>query len=104
MTRQIVRSVCRRVLSVFNARCSQVEFGSILINEDEQTGSSAVLLSRARANVELPMCETCNELDKKIEHYEKISSSLNDQLTVDRIKALIAKLEAQKKALHSEQQ
>ena len=50
------------------------------------------------------MCETCNELDKKIEHYEKISSSLNDQLTVDRIKALIAKLEAQKKALHSEQQ
>ena len=35
------------------------------------------------------MCETCNELDK-IEHYEKIAFSLSDQLTVDRIKALIA--------------
>ena len=50
------------------------------------------------------MCETCKELDKKIEHYETIAFSLNDQLTVDRIKALIAKLEAQKKALHPEQQ
>jgi hypothetical protein len=60
----------------------------------------AVLLSRTRVNTELPMCETCNELDKKIEHYERIAFSLNDQLTVDRIKALIAKL-AQKKALHA---
>ena len=49
------------------------------------------------------MCETCKELDKKIEHYETIALSLNDQLTVDRIKALIAKLDAQKKALHREQ-
>jgi hypothetical protein len=46
------------------------------------------------------MCETCNELDKKIEHYERIAFSLNDQLKVDRIKELISKLEAQKKALH----
>ena len=49
------------------------------------------------------MCETCNELDTKIEHYEKMAFSLSDQLTVGRIKALIAKLEAQKKALHPEQ-
>jgi hypothetical protein len=41
-----------------------------------------------------------NELDKKIEHYRKIAFSLNDQLTVDRIKALVAQLEGQKKALH----
>ena len=83
---------------------SEVEFRSVLINEDEQNGSSAVLLTWARANAELPMCETCNELDKRIEHYEKIALSLNDQLTVERIKALIAKLEAQKNALHPEQQ
>jgi hypothetical protein len=50
------------------------------------------------------MCETCNELDKRIGHYEKIAFLLNDQLTVERIKALIAKLEAQKNALHPEQQ
>jgi hypothetical protein len=50
------------------------------------------------------MCETCNELDKKIEHYLRIALSLNDQLTVDRIKALIAALEAQKAALHPEQE
>ena len=49
------------------------------------------------------MCEKCKELDKKIEHYEKTVFSVNDQLTVDRIKALIAKLDAQKKALHPEQ-
>jgi hypothetical protein len=48
------------------------------------------------------MCETCNELDKKIEHYRKIAFSLNDQLTVDRIKTLVAQLEGQKKALHPE--
>ena len=48
------------------------------------------------------MCETCNELDKKIEHYLKIAFSLNDQLTVDRIKTLVAQLEGQKKALHPE--
>ena len=76
----------------------------VLINENEQIRSSVVLLSRARANAELPMCETCNELDKKIKHYERIAFSLYDQLTVDRIKALVAKLEAQKKALHPEQQ
>jgi len=50
------------------------------------------------------MCETCNELDKKIEHYQRIAFSLNDQLTIDRIKAVIASLKAQKAALHPEQE
>ena len=49
------------------------------------------------------MCETCNELDKKIEHYEKMAFTLIDQPTIDRLRALIVKLEAQKKALHPEQ-
>jgi hypothetical protein len=54
-------------------------------------------------NAELPMCDKCTEIDKQIEHYQKIAFSLNDQLTIDRIKAAIAELEAQKAALHPEQ-
>jgi hypothetical protein len=50
------------------------------------------------------MCDKCVELDKKIEHYRRIASSINDQFTVDRIKELIAELEAQKAALHREQE
>jgi hypothetical protein len=51
------------------------------------------------------MCDKCNELDKKIASYRRIASSINDQFTVDRINnILIAKLEAQKAALHPEQE
>jgi len=49
------------------------------------------------------MCETCNELNRKIEHYGRIAFSLSDQPTVDRIMALITKLESEKRALHPEQ-
>jgi hypothetical protein len=40
---------------------------------------------------------------KKIERYRRVSSSINDQLTIDGLKKLIADLEAQKAALHPEQ-
>jgi hypothetical protein len=89
---------------------SQVEFGSVLINEDEQIRRSVVLQEAAtdgrqlRTDAELEMCDRCARLDKKIAQYQRISFSLNDQLTVDRIKALIAELEAQKAALHPERQ
>jgi hypothetical protein len=46
------------------------------------------------------MCDKCVEHDKKIERYRRVSSSINDQLTIDRLKKLIADLEAQKAALH----
>lgn len=49
------------------------------------------------------MCDKCAELDEKIERYCRISSSVNDQLTIDRLKALIEELHAQKAALHPEQ-
>jgi hypothetical protein len=49
---------------------------------------------------ELPMCEKCVDLDNKTEHYRRISASISDQLTVDRIDALVEKLEAEKAALH----
>jgi hypothetical protein len=43
-----------------------------------------------------PMCDKCVELDKKIERYRRVSSSLADQTTIDRIKALIDELQTQK--------
>ena len=49
------------------------------------------------------MCDKCTELDVKIERYRRIAFSINDQLTIDRIEALIAELKVQKAALHPEQ-
>jgi FAD/FMN-containing dehydrogenase len=46
------------------------------------------------------MCDKCVELDGKIEHYERISASINDQLTIDRITELVEQVRAQKAALH----
>jgi hypothetical protein len=50
------------------------------------------------------MCDKCVELDGKIEQCRRISSAINDQFTIDRLKALVAELEAQKAALHAEQE
>ena len=49
------------------------------------------------------MCDKCAELDKRIEHYERMLLSIGDQITVERIAALIADLQAQKATLHPEQ-
>jgi hypothetical protein len=46
------------------------------------------------------MCEKCVEIDKKTDHYRRITASISDQLTIDRIDALVEKLEAEKAALH----
>jgi hypothetical protein len=48
------------------------------------------------------MCEKCDGIDKKIERYQSIRSQIADQITVDRIKELIAEMQAQKAALHPE--
>jgi hypothetical protein len=49
------------------------------------------------------MCDKCVELDKKMERYRRVSSSLADQITIDRIKTLIDELQTQKVELHPEQ-
>jgi hypothetical protein len=49
------------------------------------------------------MCDKCDELDKKIEHYSRILLSISDQITVERIEAMIGDLQAQKATLHPEQ-
>jgi hypothetical protein len=50
------------------------------------------------------MCEKCAELDQRIERCRRVSSSINDQLTIDRLKALIGELQVQKAALHPEKE
>ena len=50
------------------------------------------------------MCEKCAPLDSKIEHYQKLLFGIGDQLTIDRIKSLIADLQAQKAELHPKQE
>jgi hypothetical protein len=49
------------------------------------------------------MCDQCVELDNKIERCRRLSSSLTDQITIDRIKALIEELQTQKVELHPQQ-
>jgi hypothetical protein len=50
-----------------------------------------------------PMCDKCAELDKKIEHYRRMLLSIGDQITIERIEALMADLQTQKATLHPEQ-
>jgi hypothetical protein len=51
---------------------------------------------------EWTMCEKCVEIDGRIEHYQNLSSLVTDQRTLDAIKLLIARMEAEKQALHPE--
>jgi hypothetical protein len=48
------------------------------------------------------MCDRCVELDGKIEHYQCLASNITDQATLDGIKKLVERLEAQKAGLHPE--
>jgi len=49
------------------------------------------------------MCEKCIELDRRIEHYQKLSSCVADQIAQEGIRFLIAKYCADKKAIHPDQ-
>jgi len=64
------------------------------------TSSNSSSAHLPRANAELGMCEKCAELDRKIEHDERISFLIGDQLTVGRIKELVAKMKSEKAELH----
>ena len=48
------------------------------------------------------MCDKCVEIDGKIDHYQRLSYGVSDQLTLDEIKKLIERMKAQKAALHPE--
>jgi hypothetical protein len=49
------------------------------------------------------MCDKCVELDSKIDHYRFLADRITDQLTIDGIKQLIERMQAEKAALHPEQ-
>ena len=46
------------------------------------------------------MCEKCEAIDQKIEQYKQIAGVITDQLTLDRIKAMVADLTAKKMGMH----
>ena len=56
------------------------------------------------ANAEPEMCDNCVELDRKLARYERLSKSISDQLTIDRINELVKQIKAQKAALHPQQE
>jgi hypothetical protein len=60
-------------------------------------------VASVRGSNGFPMCDKCDELDKKIEHYSRMLLSIGDQITVERIKALIGELQTQKATIHPEQ-
>ena len=51
----------------------------------------------------LSVCDKCDELDGKIEHYRKLASAITDRLALDGIADRIKEMEAQKVQLHPEQ-
>jgi hypothetical protein len=50
------------------------------------------------------MCDKCQELDRKIEHYRRLTERVPDQLLAEGLGKLIEDLEAQKVAFHPEHQ
>jgi hypothetical protein len=58
----------------------------------------------APLRAEVPVCDKCVELDKKIEHYRTLVAQLHDPLTAERTAKLIETMEALKVALHPEHQ
>lgn len=49
------------------------------------------------------MCTKCNELDKRIARYSRLSGLVSDRFTIDRFDQVVAEIEAEKAALHPEQ-
>jgi hypothetical protein len=50
------------------------------------------------------MCWKCQEIDLVILHYRTLGARVTDQLTLDGLQHLIDKLEAEKSALHPEEE
>ena len=50
------------------------------------------------------MCDKCIQLDKEIEHYERLASGMADELTLERIRESVQEMRAQKAALHPDEE
>jgi hypothetical protein len=49
------------------------------------------------------MCNKCDQVDEKIAHYLRLRGQINDQQMIEAIDQLLAKLEAEKLALHAKE-
>jgi hypothetical protein len=83
-------------------------FLAAIVHTGEPIRGSAVLLSSSLHGLPMSdwnfgMCDACDQLDEKIAHYKKVMSAMTDQLTIERITALVAELEAQKARLQREE-
>ena len=47
-----------------------------------------------------PMCEQCDDLQKRIDHYNRFLTQRFDPLTEERMRAAMAELEKRKAELH----
>jgi hypothetical protein len=75
--------------------------GSI-VSPQKKPICSQIVIVRAGSCAGRAMCEKCVELDKKIEHYRQLSRWITDQQTIESLGLFIAKLRAEKAALHPE--
>jgi hypothetical protein len=48
------------------------------------------------------MCEKCNHIRETIDRARRLASGITDQLTIERLKAMIEDLQIQKTVLHPE--
>jgi FAD/FMN-containing dehydrogenase len=48
------------------------------------------------------VCEKCEELDGRINHYRQIARGVSDKLALEGIEQLIRDMEAKKRELHPE--
>jgi hypothetical protein len=49
------------------------------------------------------MCERCNEIDAKIDHYRRLAELITDKPALDGIDQLIAEMETTKASLHPDE-
>ena len=56
-----------------------------------------------RANADVPMCDKCDDIDKKVRRYRSYLTKITDQQFQVGVTKLIADLIAQKATLHPEQ-
>ena len=74
----------------------RLKSGHPLLRAGEQIPISSFSIRRLirvalfRGSEQVPMCDKCEKLDKKIEHYETIVVSIGDRATVERFMAMIA--------------
>ena len=55
---------------------------------------------RCRVSIVTVMCQSCVEIDKQVERYRELLRSLTEQVEVERINQLIARLYADRVRLH----